>query len=186
MPTEGSKNGYFPEFRDKIRVIPQGFDFSKTPIEEYKKNEVPTFVFTGVLYPGKRDIHSFLDYLLEWKFPYKFKLYLHSPLEERYEIDSNHQIEFIIGKGRPEIITECSKADFLINIKNPSMVQTPSKIIDYGIAKRPVLEISNKFCEYSIFEQFYNGCYDGQLKIDNLDSYRIEKVANQFLSLINC
>lgn len=183
VPTEGSKEGYFIEYRDKIRVIPQGFDFSKTPIVQYKKNKVPTFVFCGSVYPGKRDVRSFMDYLLTIKLPYKFKLLMHSPLDKRYEIESNHQIEYVTGKTRKDVIMECSKADFLINVINPNTAQTPSKLIDYGISKRPVLDISNDFCEHRQFEEFCNGDYHSQHLIPNLDQYRIENVAHQFIQL---
>lgn len=183
IPSEGSKDGYFPEYRDKIRVIPQGFDFSKTPIAEYKKNDVPTFVFCGSVYPGKRDVRSFMDFLLKWGKPYKFKLLMLSPLETHYETESNHQIEYIIGKGRDEVVWECSKADFLINVKNPNSIQTPSKLIDYGISGRPVLDISNDFCEEEQFDEFCNGDYHNQHFLPNLNQYRIENVANHFIEL---
>lgn len=185
VPTEGSMDGYFPEYRDKIRVIPQGFDFSKTPIAQYVKNEIPTFVFCGSVYPGKRDVRSFMDYLLTIKTSYRFKLLMHSPLEEKYEIESHHQIEFVTGKTRKDVIMECSKADFLINVINPNSAQTPSKLIDYGISKRPVLDISNDFSEQRQFEEFCNGDYRSRHLIPNLDQYRIENVAHQFIQLTN-
>lgn len=185
VPTQGSKDGYFPEYRHKIHVIPQGFDFSKTPIAEYKINDVPTFVFCGSVYPGKRDVRSFMEYLLKKETPYKFKLFMKTPLEEKYEKESNHQIEYITGKGRKEIIMECSKADFLINVINPNTTQTPSKLIDYGISGRPVLNISNDFCEEEQFEEFCRGDYHRKLTIPNLEQYNIEIVANQFLDLFN-
>lgn len=183
VPTEASKEGYFPEYRDKIRVIPQGFDFSKTPIGEYKKNDVPTFVFCGSVYPGKRDVRSFMDYLLTLKEPYKFKLLMHSPLDAKYETESHHQIEYITGKGRKDVILECSKADFLINVINPNAVQTPSKLIDYGISGRPVLNISNDFCEQEAFEEFCSGDYHQKLVLPDLEQYKIENVAKHFMEL---
>lgn len=183
VPTEGSKDGYFPEYRDKIRVIPQGFDFSKTPVAEYKKNNVPTFVFCGSVYPGKRDVRSFMDFLLKWNKPFKFKLLMKSPLDAKYEVESNHQIEYITGKGRKEVVWECSKADFLINVTNPNSTQTPSKLIDYGISGRPVLNISNDFCEQVAFEEFCAGDYHQQLVLPDLEQYKIENVAKQFIEL---
>ena len=185
VPTEGSKEGYFPEYKDKICVIPQGFDFSKTPIARYTKNSVITFVFCGSVYPGKRDIRSFMDFLLRWDKPYKFKLLLRSPLDNKYEIESNHQIEYVVGKNRKEVIWECSKADFLINIKNPNNTQTPSKLIDYGISGRPVLDVSHVFCEQKQFDEFYRGDYHNQHYILNLEHYKIKTVAGQFIELAN-
>ena len=183
VPTEGSKEGYFPEYRDKICIIPQGFDFSKTPVAEYKKNDVPTFVFCGSVYPGKRDVRSFMDFLLKWNHPFKFKLLMLSPLDAHYETESNHQIEYIIGKERKDVIWECSKADFLINVKNPNSSQTPSKLIDYGISGRPVLNISNDFCEKEQFEAFCQGDYNHRLVLPNLEQYKIENVVAQFINL---
>lgn len=182
VPTEASKEGYFPEFRDKIRVIPQGFDFSKTPILEYKKNSIPTFIFTGTIHPG-RSPKRFMDYLLTLDVDYKFLLYMHSPLDKKYETLSNGKIKYMIGYGRKDVIEACSQADFLINVKNISSVQTPSKLIDYGISKRPILEVSDDFKEEEEFSQFMKGIYDFQLQIKSLDSYKIENVAAGFVSL---
>ena len=185
VPAENSIKGYFPEYRNKIRIVPQGFDFSKTPIATYEKNKVPTFIYTGAIYPGVRDVHSFMDFLLSVKKPYKFKLFMRVPLENKYEVESNHQIEYVIGKPRNEIVMECSKADFLINVKNPNSTQTPSKLIDYGISRRPVFNISNDFCEQDQFEEFCRGNYQNQLELPDIDQYRIENVANKFIQLIH-
>lgn len=184
VPTEESKKGYFPEYRDKIYVIPQGFNFSKTPIAPYEKNVVPTFLFAGTVYAGTRDPHSFMDYLLSFKRPYKFYMYMKTPLEKKYEIESHGQIEYVIGKNRKDVILEGSKMDFLINITNPTTVQTPSKLIDYGISKRPVLDITNEFVDDSAFNEFYSGNYSRQHVINSLEIFRIENVAKQFISLV--
>lgn len=183
VPTAESYKGYYEQYWDKIKVIPQGFDFSKTPIAEYKKNDVPTFLFMGSIYPGVRDPHAFMDYLLKYDKPYKFIMMMRTPLEIKYVKESNGQIEYITGKGRKDVVWECSKADFLINITNPSSVQTPSKLIDYGIAGRPVLDISNNFSDPSQFLKFYEGDYTERHEINFLDNYRIENVACQFIKL---
>lgn len=183
VPTKDSYKGYYEKYWNKIRVIPQGFDFAKTPIAKYRKNDIPTFLFMGSIYPGIRDTHSFMDYLLKFNKPFKFILMMRTSLEEKYIKDSNGQIEYITGKGRKEVIWECSKADFLINITNPSTVQTPSKLIDYGIAGRPILDVENEFSDPTMFLKFYEGDYSGEHKINSLDSYRIENVACQFLDL---
>lgn len=185
VPTKESYKGYYQKYWDKIRVIPQGFDFSKTPIAQYKKNEVPTFIFAGTIYPGVRDIHPFMDYLLKFDKPYKFFVMSRTPLEPFYEIESKGQIEYIIGKGRGDVIYECSKADFLINVTNNSLIQTPSKLIDYGISKRPILDIDNEFLKPEEFQRFYAGNYSKCNKINLLDDYKIENVAQKFLNLGN-
>lgn len=184
VPTKDSYKGYYEQYWSKIRIIPQGFDFNKTPVAEYRVNPVPTFVFVGTIYPGVRDPRSFMDFLLSFDKPYKFKVMTHSPLDERYLIESKGQIEYIVGKGRKEVILECSKADFLINITNPNKIQTPSKLIDYGISGRPILNVDNDYVDFTHFIEFYNKDYSNKYIIDSLDTYRIENVANQFLQLL--
>ena len=187
VPTIASYKGYYQEYWEKIKVIPQGFDFSKTPIAKYKKNDIPTFVFVGTVYRGVRDPHSFMDYLLNLREPYKFIMMMRKPLENRYEKESGGRIKYIIGKGRKDVVLMCSKADFLINIVNPNTVQSPSKLIDYGIAGRPILDIENDFRIDKTFLKFLNGDYSGQHKVQSLDVYRIENVAKQFVELAeNC
>lgn len=185
VPTKDSYKGYYQAYWNKIRVIPQGFNFSKTPIANYQKNSIPTFLFMGTVYSGVRDPHAFMDYLLQFDQPYKFKMMMRTPLEEKYVKESQGQIEYIIGKNRTEVVWECSKADFLINITNPSTIQTPSKLIDYGIAGRPVLDVENNFSDPTNFLKFLEGDYSSEHKIDFLDKYRIENVARQFIELAN-
>ena len=184
VPTKDSIEGYFPEFRKKIHVIPQGFDFSKTPVKEYKGNAVPTFIFTGTIHKG-RSPEKFMDYLLSLETNYRFLLYMHSPLDKKYEDLSEGRIIYMLAYGRGEIIKACSQADFLINVKNPSTVQTPSKLIDYGIAGRPILDISNDFCEQKEFEEFCKGDFHNQHVLPDLEQYKIENVANHFVKLAN-
>lgn len=183
VPTTEAKKGYYEQYRDKIRVIPQGFDFSKTPIDKYVKNDIPTFVFVGAVYEGIRDPRSFMKWLLTFKGPYKFKMLMRTTLDEKFVQESNGQIEYVIGKNRKEVIQICSTADFLINITNPTAVQSPSKLIDYGIAGRPILDVPNDFNDPSAFMAFYKGDYTDQHVIENLDDYRIENVTARFLEL---
>lgn len=182
VPTEGSKDGYFPEFRPKIDVIPQGFDFSKTPISEYKANQIPTFLFAGTIHNG-RSPESFMDYLLSLDIDYKFYLYLHTPLDRKYEELSKGKIQYMLGYSRKDIIEASSKMDFLINVKNINTVQTPSKLIDYGISQRPVLEVSNVFCEGNQFQEFIQGDYKSKMVMPDINAYRIENVASKFIDL---
>ena len=182
IPIEEGKSGYFPEYHKKIRIIPQGFDFAKTPISIYSKNEIPTFAYAGALY-GKRNPIDFIKYLSTIDKKFIFKIYTRTPLPSTYKEILGERLENITGKNRKECIWELSKADFLINFMNPSAVQSPSKLIDYGIAKRPVLDISIPFDNSENILHFLEGDYSNSHKIDNLDEYKIEKVATGFLCL---
>lgn len=75
--------------------------------------------------------------------------------------------------------------DFAINFRNDSSVQVPSKLIDYSLSKRPIIEISPDFPEEEkiAFEQFLEGNYQKQYMIDNIQKYDIEKVVKAFLDL---
>lgn len=184
IPTKEAIDGYFKEFHDKIRIIPQGFDFCKTPADKYESNEVVTFAFAGAVYDGKRDPRPFMDYLLHSGLEYKFIMYLRSPLEERFVTESNSRIEYRLNYKRRDIIWECGRADFLINVTNPTVVQSPSKLIDYGITGRPVLDISTLFDEADKqrFINFCNGDYSDAHHI-NVENYRIERIAKGFIAL---
>ncbi len=183
IPIEEGKCGYFPEYHDKIRIIPQGFDFTKTPISVYSKNEVPIFAYAGALY-GKRNPIDFIEYLSTLDKKFVFRIYSRNPLPSIYKEILGDRLENVIGKTRKECIWELSKADFLINVTNPSAVQSPSKLIDYGIAQRPILDINIPFDNPNMILRFLEGDYSNSHKIDNLDSYRIENVAKRFLDLV--
>ena len=182
IPIKEGMKGYFPEYHHKIRIIPQGFDFSKTPITDYKKNDIPTFAYAGSLY-GKRDPIGFVKFLSKYSRPFKFCIFTRGTLPKEYKDLLGGKLEIIVGKNRQECIFELSKMDFLINFTNPSAIQSPSKLIDYGIAKRPILNVNIPFDNYTEFDEFMEANYLHQHQIDNLDDYKIENVAKKILSL---
>lgn len=183
VPTEESRRGYFEEFWNKIEVIPQGFDFSKTPVAGYVPGKVPTFAFAGRLYPGQRDLSSFMDYLLGLDNEFRFKVITFSRVDPKYPGLSRGRIEVVPGMSRKDVIWEISKCDFLINVTNPDTVQTPSKLIDYALSGRPVLNVSNDFCEQEAFLRFMSGDYSGSVVFDGLERFSIVNVAAGFLEL---
>jgi hypothetical protein len=60
-------------------------------------------------------------------------------------------------------------------------LNTPSKLIDYGLSESPVLNINPLNPEKEIIMQFLSGDYSNQRRIENLERYNIKQVANQFL-----
>lgn len=182
IPIEEGMVGYFPEYHNKIRVIPQGFDFSKTPTAEYRPCEIPTFAYAGSLY-GKRDPRDFLQFLSTLDFPFVFYLFTHKPINAELKNLLGDKLKNIVGKNRKECIFELGKMDFLINFTNPTAIQSPSKLIDYGIAGRPILDVKIPFTDSRLFMDFLHGNYGGQHRIENLDRYRIENVVDSFLNL---
>jgi glycosyltransferase involved in cell wall biosynthesis len=189
IPLEEGKAGYYQEFHAKIKVIPQGFDFSSVKLQQpYVRNSIPTFAYSGSIYPGKRDPKSFLDFLSSFEQELQFIVYTNAPdyyipyktlLKDKLKIKS-----FI---AREQLIYELSKMDFLINFKNPDNIQLPSKMIDYLQTKRPTINISTNFSnsEKSIFFEFIEGNYQNGVKEYDLEQFNIKNVAKKFIDLYN-
>ena len=66
---------------------------------------------------------------------------------------------------------------------NPDTVQTPSKLIDYALSGRPVMNVSNDFREQDAFLRFMSGDYSGAVVFDRLEKYSIVNVAAGFMEL---
>lgn len=75
IPIEEAKKAYYPEFADKIEIIPQCFDFENNKLADYKPNDVPTFAFAGLFYKDLRDPVKFLEYLTTVKSGFRFIIY---------------------------------------------------------------------------------------------------------------
>lgn len=192
VPIEEARNAYYPEFRDKIQVIPQGFCFEENNFPAYIPNKIPTFAFSGIFYKNLRDPIKFLEHLCSLNTDFKFIIYTNDTSYTQEEFLLN-KFKSILGDKleihsfipRNELLKELARMDFLINIKNNSGVQQPSKLIDYAITKRPILEISSEFSEISIFEEFMNKDYHNEKKVENIEQYNIKNVVNKFISLTN-
>ena len=184
IPLEEARKSYYPEYSEKIRVIPQGFDFKEVELPAYEKNSVPTFIFAGRAYSGLRDPEKFLDYLSNSDKEFIFKVFTNSPKFFQNEtLASRMPVSGFIP--RKQLLVELAKADFLLNLTNSSTVQSPSKLIDYGLSGRPVLDISSGFTdeEKRHFEEFLCGDYSSAHRITGLERFDIVNVAAAFLGL---
>lgn len=186
IPIESAKIAYKTIPSDKIRVIPQGFNFSKVTVDEsFSGNDIPHFAYAGFVYPGYRDPTAFLKYLKTLKQDFRFIIYTRTPLfYATFVSDLKEKLIIRSYIPREDLIKELSYMDFLINLKNPSNRQSPSKLIDYFLTKRPILDISTEFSEQSAFEQFINKNYSSQHKVPDISIYDIQNVVKQFLSLM--
>lgn len=184
VPLEEAKNAYFSEFHSKIHVIPQGFDFS-IPKSKYLPNTIPTFIYAGGFIPGYRDPKPFLDYLTTIEENFKFIVYTkNANLLKPYVKKLNYKLEIKDYVPREELMLELSKADFLVNIDNAHNVQSPSKLIDYKIAGRPILNIKQGSLDPKVIDQFLKGNYQNQLVMTDFDKYNIRNVAQEFIKLM--
>lgn len=192
IPIEEGRKAYYPEFAKKIRIIPQGFDFDNNNIAEYKPNARPTFAFAGIFYKHMRDPHAFLDYLCTLKSDFKFIIYTNDTQYNRsaFHLDDYQQKlgDKLVVRNfipRADLLSELSQMEFVINIRNRSSVQQPSKLIDYALAKRPILEITSDFKEQYIFDEFLFGNYTHQIVVENLERFNIRNVVKEMITLSN-
>ncbi|HPM03321.1 MAG TPA: glycosyltransferase [Candidatus Cloacimonadota bacterium] len=188
VPADDYVQYYYPEFKFKIKVIPQGFKFEDNIIyREEIKNRVPNFAFSGRFLPRLRDPIPFLNYLSTLERDFRFVVF--SPNTE-FLIPFKEKLgERLVVKGfiqREKLIYELSKMDFLVNIEFHSSIRSnsPSKLADYAIAKRPVISLNMQNLNKESILEFLDGNYEKQMIIRNPDRYRIENVTRQFLELI--
>lgn len=186
VPIESAREGYYPEFWDKIRVIPQGYNFEEINIDHslYRPNPVPTFAYAGGLIPGGRDPGVFLSYLSGLDRDYKFILYTKNrKLVDPWLEPSGGKIEVRDYVPRKELLKILGRMDFLVNIENESPLMMPSKLIDYYLTGRPVLNVSGKNVDTSMITQFLDGDYSNRYRYNGVDQYRIENICKRFLNL---
>ena len=69
VPISSAPQMYYKEYRDKIKVIPQGFRFNLPNGEDFKTiNEVPTFVFAGTFLSDIRNPTNLFEFLVSLQF----------------------------------------------------------------------------------------------------------------------
>lgn len=187
VPIEEAKNAYYKEFRNKIYVIPQGFNFDEVPKAEEKaanNNGIPVFAYAGNLLGGGRNPYKLLEYLSGLDKPFKFIIYTQkSGPAEPYVEKSNGRIEIRNAIPRIELLKELSAMDFLVNLENETSMQLPSKLIDYYLVNRPVLSVGSDELDKAAIEQFLQEDYRARYRFNGVEQYRIENVCQQFLEL---
>lgn len=187
VPIEEAKDSYYEEFKEKIFTIPQGFNLSEVNLQPYHENSIVTFLYAGAFYPEKRDPTLFLEYLSSLQVAFRFIIYTNSTkLVLPFKDLLGDKLEIREPISRDSLLGEMSMMDFLINIPNKGIKnQQPSKLIDYAITKRPVIEISSNFTveEKSIFTAFLNKDYSMQASIADIEQYEITNVAQKFIDL---
>lgn len=190
IPTEAALS-YYLEYTesDKLKVIPQGFDFNKIKIFNYKKNVIPQLAYAGIFYDKIRNPSNFLRILSEIEQDFTLTLYTitHGPIYKevlcKYKEILGEKLVIKNLIAREECIFELSKMDFLVNLENETSNQIPSKLIDYTLAKRPILSFRQDEITQAKILQFLSGDYSESLKLD-ISDHNIEKVGDKFINLI--
>lgn len=184
VPVKDAAHGYYPEFRKKIKVIPQGFRFEEVRKPAPPNNEVPTFAYAGTLVPKRRNPKPLLDFLLEKKYSFRFFIYSKNHYLVK-DYAKNHPDKVFLKNTVPrdELLWELGKTDFVINFENVGNTQAPSKLIDYAILGKPILSIKPGQLDKNAVEKFMKGNYSESLEVKNIEQYRIERVAKSFIKL---
>jgi hypothetical protein len=189
VPFEALKDKFYPEFRDKMQVIPQGFRVEDIKLADKVDNPVPAFAFSGSIIPGIRDLDLFFEIMKEINREFKFYIFTSQPgYFMPFKKYFGDKLEISGYIPRLKLLHELSKCDFLVNVDTIYDGQSltaafPSKLIDYSFTKRPILNICSNNIDRDIVLQFLDGNYINARKVDP-DKYRIENVTTSFLRLI--
>jgi hypothetical protein len=185
IPVESARAAYYNEFQGKIRIIPQGFHLVVKGKNDRVNNSIPTFAYAGGFIPGIRDPRLFLEYLAKVEKDFCFILYTNSfELLNGYYKKLGSKLVVREYIPREELLAVLSTMDFLVNFDNNTQSAMPSKLIDYLIARRPVLNIKRELDEIAINE-FLDGNYSKKMDPEDIEKYNIKNVVSQFIELMN-
>ena len=84
---------------------------------------------------------------------------------------------------REKLLSFLSQMDFLVNITYDPKTQIPSKLIDYYIVNRPILNLKDQNFKGELVEEFLNGNYSNKFQHPNIEQYNIKSVAEKFTAL---
>jgi hypothetical protein len=174
----------------RLRVIPQGFamDCAMGEPTNHQPQTVVRCAYAGNLYPKIRNPAKILDHLMGQQVPFEFHFYLDMRNDdnraclEPYLCAPTGKLVVHEPLSRDECLRDLRQYDFLVNLRNRSENQLPSKLIDYAMVGRPILDISCANPDLAAFDSFLLGDYRAALRID-LARHDIRRVAEQFLSL---
>lgn len=185
VPFNEARFAYPDDAQDKIHVIPQGFPLVNNLDKNYISNKVVTFSFSGNVYPQLRDPTEFLKFLVEIEEDFRFIVFTKTfDLFLPFQKILGNKLELRDYIPRDVLLVELSKMDFLININNQSTAQLPSKLIDYAMSKRPIINVSSNLTveQIAIFRKCFVKQYPASL-ID-IEQYDIKNVTQDFIKLL--
>jgi hypothetical protein len=187
VPEPEAANGYYEEYRSKIKIIPQGFDFDENREKVEPNNSIPTFGYAGTFYEDIRNPRKFMELLCTIDRSFKFIVYSnHTVLINDFKEKLGEKLEIRNGIPRVELLLELEKMDFLVNLANVNRPnQIPSKLIDYAITGRPILNVNPSKPNQKDFKSFLIKNFESQFKVKNLNRYQISNIIENLTSLIN-
>jgi hypothetical protein len=187
VPEPEAANGYYEEYRSKIRIIPQGFDFDETREKSEPTNPIPTFGYAGTFYEDIRNPRKFMELLCTIDKPFKFIVYSnHTVLINDFKEKLGEKLVIRKGIPREELLLELEKMDFLVNLANVNRPnQIPSKLIDYAITGRPILNVNPIEPNKEPLLEFLSTEYNSAFVVQNIERYKISNVAKEFVNIVD-
>lgn len=188
IPTANAKSLYTPLIpENKIRIIPQGFDMSHLNLYQGEFSNKIRIAYAGVFYWDIRNPEFLFRYLDKCQENYEFCLFMRyrdARFEQVLAKYPNLQKRTIVKFNIPhdDLIYELSKMHFLVNIENLSNTQMPSKLIDYGMTRRPILSCNEMNFSVDVMNRFMKGDYQDSYEV-NIDDYNIINIVRKFLEL---
>ena len=181
IPTNKSLESYLHlKSKENILIIPQGLNYNGMKLAKFKKNNIPTFAYAGMIYKNIRYPINFFEYISSLKKEFKFIIYtdinniIFKELIDKYKEKLGDRLVVKDKIGRYECIYELSKMDFIVNFANVNSNQEPSKIIDYILTKRPIFTLDQKEFDKDKFNEFLQGQYVST-EI-NIEEYNIDNL----------
>lgn len=187
VPVESAIQAYYPEFHSKFKVIPQGFNFDEVKTHPIINDGTVRFGYGGAFIQGRRDPSEFMTFLTGLPLAYNFEFHVYTSQSQFVDsfMERDSRIVLHSPVTRLELLEELSKFQFVVNFTNRGAAQVPSKLIDYAIINKPVLQVETGNLEEKVVLEFLNGVYTSGLTIYDPDQYRIENVAQQMMNLVD-
>ena len=190
IPTSDAIPAYAPLIpKEKIQIIPQAFNMRDVHLSPAPTSDIPTFAYAGVFYQDIRNPEFLFKHLCTLTEDFRFHVYLRhrdphiTSVLDKYQKQLGEKLIIHYSVKRTDLLYRLSECHFLINISNPTSTQLPSKLIDYGITKRPVYSFDKQSFNPQVFTAFMHGDYTHAMPID-IRPYDIEVVTKQFLELV--
>lgn len=187
IPEPQSALGFQKEYQNKLKIIPQGFAFDLKRNTLQPKNDVITFAYAGTFNKKFRNPKKLLEILSLIDRPFQFHIFSNqTELVKPFKNILGEKLVLRDQIPREELLLELEKMNFLVNLENFNLPsQVPSKLIDYAIAGRPILNLKSENPNKNEIFEFLSENYQAEYKIQNLEKYNISNVVREFMKIIN-
>lgn len=183
VPIEGAKAAYYPEFQDKLEVIPQGLFFpelDRTPPE----SEVVSFAYAGNIRSYLHYARPFFEYLEKCGKEFKFVIVTRDKEVFLNGLpNSRAKLEFHDYMPREALLQLLSRQHFLVHFPYLNNRQKSLKLVDYMYTGRPILSYEATEKDHEKLGNYLSGDFSEVEDFGSIEPYRAENVALAFTRL---